>query len=465
MARNVVLVVLDSVRKDYFDEHAPRLADAADVSFEHCRAASNWSPSSHGAIFTGELPHVSGLHSHDPSYDDIPIEDTLFDAFRDHYRFAVSSNLFVARPYGFDEYFDEFTSVSRHAVFAEGEEIDSFLHDVDADGVRRYYEFLRQALGHDETVRSIANGLMLKTNDYLEGVPVPRLWDYGTRTQLSHAADLATAGREPFFGFINLMETHNPHANNVFYRAEDVPNDWWSDKHRTVPFNNRLLEDPDGYDDHVQHYRDTYAASIDYVDRKLVPFVERLRRETEEETTVVVTADHGENLCYPDDDGMLGHIGNVTESLLHVPLLVFNAPESVREPDDTYFSHLDLRTLLAGLADDELPTTYRDRVPAEVVGGAPPDHVENYDYWDRMIRAVYDGDRKYVWDSFGERSVYRVDRDRPCRQEEVDEPFDESVEELFEVPLAEFKSRFGDAQEKDWGDDIPEDRLKRLGYL
>lgn len=34
MKRNVALVVLDTVRKDYFDEYAPRLRRASDSSFE-----------------------------------------------------------------------------------------------------------------------------------------------------------------------------------------------------------------------------------------------------------------------------------------------------------------------------------------------------------------------------------------------------------------------------------------------
>ncbi|QLH78918.1 sulfatase-like hydrolase/transferase [Halosimplex rubrum] len=465
MTRNVVFVVLDSVRKDYFDEHAPRLLAEADVSISQCRAASNWSPPSHGAIFTGELPSVSGIHSHDPSYEDTPLEDTFLSAFRDHFRFAVSNNLFVARPYGFDEYFDEFANVSRHSVFAEGEEIDSFLHDIDATGLPRYAEFFKRALAHDETLKSAANGLALKTNEYLANTPLPRLWDFGTRTTLGYAEQLVRENSEPFFGFMNLMETHNPHANNVFYGADDVPNDWSSDAYRTIDFNNQVRAE--GVDEtHVEHYRNVYAESIRYTDEQLVAFVDRLADITDHETTVVVTADHGENLCGPEEDDLLGHVGNLSEALLHVPLTILNAPGSVDEPDDEYFSQLDLGTLIAGLADDELNATFRERVPAEAVGAAPPEDVADYDFWDRMIRAVYSGDRKYVWDSFGDRAVYRLDRDRLCTQTEVDEPWDdEAVAGLFETDIGTYKGQFGDDNGKAWSDDAPTERLKDLGYL
>jgi len=465
MVRNVVFVVLDSVRKDYFDEHAPRLLADSDVTLSQCRAASNWSPPSHGAIFTGELPSVSGIHSHDPSYEDTPIEETFLPAFRDHFRFAISSNLFVARPYGFDAYFDEFANVSRHSVFAEGEEIDSFLHDIEATGIQRYVEFLRRASAHEETLKSVANGIALKTNEFLADAPLPRLWDFGTRTTLNYAEHLVRHNEEPFFCFMNLMETHNPHANNIFYSADSVPDDWSSDAYRTVDFNNQVHEE--GVDEaHAENYRESYAASIRYTDEQLADFVENLSAITDHETTVVVTADHGENLCHPHEDSLLGHIGNLSESLLHVPLAVLNAPETVDEPDSGYFSQLDLGDLVAGLVDDELNVTFRDRVPAEAVGSAPPEDVDNYEFWDRMIRAVYRDDRKYVWDSFGERSVYRIDREKPCTEELVDDPWDESaVEGVFETDIAAYKGQFEDQRGKEWGEDAPTERLKDLGYL
>lgn len=117
MPRNIVFIILDSVRKDYFEKHAPLTKEVADVTVDNCRAASNWSPASHAAIITGTLPHASGIHGESPSYSDTPIEDTFFDTFSDYYRWAVSSNVFISRAYDFQRYFDNFTSVSRHSIF------------------------------------------------------------------------------------------------------------------------------------------------------------------------------------------------------------------------------------------------------------------------------------------------------------------------------------------------------------
>ncbi|MDZ7731396.1 MAG: sulfatase-like hydrolase/transferase [Natrialbaceae archaeon] len=205
--------------------------------------------------------------------------------------------------------------------------IDAFLRDIETDSPLRYWEFLKRAMGHDHTLKSIANGLSLKTNEYLESLPLPRLWDYGTRTQLGYAEHLIERNPEPFFGFINLMETHLPFANNIFFGADGVPNSWNSGQFRNVELANKLRTgevSPD--DDHIQHYRALYAASIEYVDRQLVAFIESIQAMTDEETTVVVTADHGEDIAHPGDQQAMGHIGNLAESLLHVPLELDQRP-------------------------------------------------------------------------------------------------------------------------------------------
>jgi len=61
VTRNVVLLCLDTVRKDYYDEYAPPLRAQADTMLKRCYASSGWSMPSHASIFTGQLPHVHGI--------------------------------------------------------------------------------------------------------------------------------------------------------------------------------------------------------------------------------------------------------------------------------------------------------------------------------------------------------------------------------------------------------------------
>ncbi len=57
---SVVVTCLDSVRKDYFDEHAERVQALSDSSVDQCPAASTWSLPSHASMRTGQLPSTHG---------------------------------------------------------------------------------------------------------------------------------------------------------------------------------------------------------------------------------------------------------------------------------------------------------------------------------------------------------------------------------------------------------------------
>jgi arylsulfatase A-like enzyme len=97
-----------------------------------------------------------------------------------------------------------------------------------------------------------------------------------------------------------------------------------------------------------ERLRGLYRASLAYNDRELARFLRALRRKyPEQETVVVLTADHGEELF---DHGGVLHGYTLYEELLHVPLVVW-APGAVRpgETDDVTDA-LDLHATLLDLA-------------------------------------------------------------------------------------------------------------------
>jgi len=51
-----------------------------------------------------------------------------------------------------------------------------------------------------------------------------------------------------------------------------------------------------------------YDASIDYLDRVISSFVRDLSRRTNAETTIIISADHGDNLREPTSYGQWGHV-------------------------------------------------------------------------------------------------------------------------------------------------------------
>jgi arylsulfatase A-like enzyme len=237
-------------------------------------------------------------------------------------------------------------------------------------------------------------------------------------------------------------------------------------------FDGRAVEhgEIDGIRNDIEHHRDLYAAATEYLDRVIDDLVDWLHANTGEETTVVVTADHGENLGYEADRRLFAHRSGLTEGLLHVPLLVLNPPEEMDQTVNEYVSQLRLGELLTGLATGTVPDVTDDVIPAERIGfnvpmnpNATPLRDE-----DRAIRVAYEGEVKYQWDSLGNRRRYRLDRERPSWQQLEAEDTDvfDCESRLFAVPIDEYRQwvETSSADRTASVDESIEQRLADLGY-
>lgn len=446
--RNVVLVSLDSVRKDYFDRFAPRLSARAGLSFEQCRAASSWCTPSHASVLTGTLPHRHGVHTHDPDFSGLDRRETFLGDMPDHEAVGVSANEYASSTFGFDEVFDAFVDVDPPTRYAEGLAPVAGADAAEAPDSAGSPVSLREALAHDHPARSLANGLLARLDRYTERAPVPKLADDGANAVTRSALREVRHAEEPYFLFADFADAHVPHRPTRGYDSSlyDVPNDWDSSALDTWGIN--LRGEIEENERELSRFRELYAASIDYLDRRVSTFVDRLLATSERETTVVITADHGENLGYAADDRLVGHEGSLSEGLLHVPLLVINPPPAGPDVSRGYVSHLQLGRLVASVARGRVPDVTAERIPAELVGMRPtagplaePGHEEEYAHWNRMIRCVYDAERKYLWDSLGNSEAYGLDVDRACWQGRVaqDVEVPQWARARFEVEISAYK--------------------------
>jgi len=463
--RNVVLLCLDTVRKDYFDRFAPRLQERADVIYDQCRAVSSWSVPSHASMFTGGLPSDNGIHAYNRDFSGLAREDTFMGDLEGYRTLGVSANVWASSAFGFDGMFDEFSDISPDRRFPDGIHVGQFGQDCEAEGVRKQLAFLQAALAHEYPLQSLANGGLVQFDDVTARLPIPKPLDDGAKSLTKRARSMIDGGDEPFFLFANLMDAHGPlrHILGFDRDLHDAPLGWTSE---TVSWTD-VLDRRD--EELIERYRGLYGASIDYLDRVVCAFVDAVQAATDRETTFVITADHGDNLGHDGDDHQWGHIrSSLSEALLHVPQLVLDAPESMGRVDG-YVSHLALGDLLVGLASDDLPDVTRERIPAERVGYSGKLHrMETVSpEKNRTLRCVYEGDRKYVWDADGRREVYRLDPNRPSWQTRVDEEFEvEHYEsDLFSSPLSEFADRLGNEAGAPDVDAATENRLRDLGYM
>lgn len=467
VSRNVVLVVLDSVRKDRFDALATQLSERAAVTYTGCRAAGSWSVPSHASMLTGQLPTECGVHAHAVDYTGLDRSDTVLGSLPDHHAIGVSTNVFAGSSYGFDHLFDEFASFSRHSRYPRALNVDDFLQHTDASGWRRYPAYLRAVSRHDHPVASVADGLGIKLLDALEPLPVQRPWDYGAATIRRESVRRLHDAPEPVFLFTNFMEAHTPHQQfrGCDRSLHDAPDGWTT---AVDLWEVNTADDLAPYEEYLDRFRGLYDASVDYLDRAVSSFVDAVQAVTDRETTVVVTADHGENLCYPAEDGLLGHTASLSEALLHVPLLVLNAPGEVSDRVERgYVSHLDLPELLVGLAAGKFPSLPRERVVAERVGLGLVEGIENFDYYDRMLRVAYRGTEKYGWDSLGGSYRATVDPEDPSTEERTatDVNVPGWATDRFPVDIETAKRQAEAAGSGRDVDDATADRLADLGYL
>jgi len=306
------------------------------------------------------------------------------------------------------------------------------------------------------------------------------LEDRGGRQAVSEfSRRLASAGPEPLFAFINLMETHSPFSPpGRFY-----PFAPWR-RRRTfhlaggpdqqLSYNSGLVDPGPEY---VRTLRALYYACGRYADVVLGRLIQAIS-ERGRPTVAVVVADHGENL---GEHGLFNHNSSLHQTLVHVPLLLWGsrvdlAAGEVEEPVST----LRLADWIPSVADGATVPLAPDGPPVSEYEGT---HRHNGipDYIQRGIEernprvpalvfnpglAVVKGGLKYVAAGNGEASLFDLaadpgeDRDLlPARPELAGE---------FEPFRLEWERRRAERPSYSAGE-VAEgeiaDHLRELGYI
>lgn len=455
MNQSIVFICLDSVRKDVFDEVAERVKKLADVSFDNCRAVSSWSAPSHASMISGELPNEHEVTTHSRSFDSLSRESTIFGDLDEYRTVGISGNTYAGPTYNFDGYFDSFFKLNRSTRFPRALSPNSDDYGMSFSGISSY---ISDAISDNTVIKSGINGGVCLL-DSRTAIP-SRLFDQGAKPGLRIAKEELQDANTPMFIFLNLMEGHIPYqpARYLDGNLYDVPSGWSSNEKGLW----ELFQDD--YDEQYWNRRNQlYRATVEYLDRRIFEFVQSIN----EETTVIVTADHGDNLGTEIDEGLANHKSSLSEGTLHVPFYIINSPD-IDEQTEEYLSHLSLPKLIKGVQKGHIPNLTSDQIPAELGGmSAGPDPPNEYDYYNRAIRCVYNKHKKITWDSFGNCTKYQVERGMINHQRyitEMDEPPSWARDD-FDIDIGEFKSGIiKDSDEVDI-DTSTAERLKELGYL
>lgn len=461
MTRNVALIVIDTLRKDYYEKYSEGLSSSADTSFNQCRAASSWSTPSHASMFTGELPYKHSIHSENHDFSGISVEDTFFNKLNDYFHLGITQHGLISEENGVGKFFDRYLQPAR----------TKDLMKTDRDDFGRYLDFFLNCLKSDYPLENLDNALWIKLQEQLEDLPVPKWSDDGASTLAETAVSEVATGSEPFFLFMNFMDAHRPYRVNRYYDDSlySVPNSWSDGQPAVWDYN----EDNKASEEYTDNYREIYGASIEYTDRVISDMISRIQAKTDGETSFIITSDHGQNLGYEADEYTFNHNSTLTEGVLHIPLDIINPPEGWSETESRYFSQCELGELIIALArnGDYPDNLFGEPIAAEVIGRSSgyadldrfPGTDDEFEYLNRMMRCVYKGERKCQWDSLDNAYLYELNKDKPNWQQKIESDFDLPTfcETFFDTEISKYKE--GVAQSD--LDSETKERLKELGYL
>ena len=325
---DIVWLVVDSLsfRATPFARSGPEtmpnlreLAASEGVTFTEAYAPGPLSPSSHAAMFTGELPSVTGMHEAHPYFDgQVP---TIAERLREtHETYLFSLNMWLFQ--GLDRGFAHTKDFSRqYLLFRDATDPLEYFrkHGIDGSRLEQFYKF---ATNEGKPLRSLLNYLNYRRTS---GTVIPEEWgdpenyQYAAQINEELLSALDDGGRDSFI-FANYMDVHPPYDASDEALERFAPDLGRADLPIGVDPERHITNEKKSYDPELMER--LYRAAIWDFDRKMGPV---LRRLVGTDTMVIVTSDHG----------IWDHDTAYSENRLHVPLVIFAPDEQPRTVDET----------------------------------------------------------------------------------------------------------------------------------
>lgn len=348
---NVLVVVWDTVRADHLSLYGyrrpttPRLDElAADaVVFERASSPGIWTLPSHASMFTGLAPESHGADERWLWLDGQHL--TMAEHFADHgyATFTMAANTLLCDETNLVQGFETKlnTYKGKAGKLAKAATRDKIRPDDRSNELAPGWVPPAHGAKNAEWGRAV----------FKESAPV-------TGAALMQWLDRRKSQRKPFFAFLNLMEAHTPRLPSTASRERVLADD---------PELVRLGLEVDAAHINLHFYNfgkraytereleaiaGVYDATLADLDAAFGAIVEGLeRRGLLDDTVIVLTSDHGENL---GDHHLFNHRFALWDSLVHVPLVVW-APGVPGRRETRPVSTIDLFATLSRLAGLPVP--------------------------------------------------------------------------------------------------------------
>lgn len=295
---------------------------------------------------------------------------------------------------------------------------------------------------------------------------------------------------KPFFVFLHYNEAHTPYVSLRGFRERfltGIHRKPWNVNQDYVKF---LSEETIMDDEDFDILERLYDMSICYLDSQISKLCMALgNHDLLRNTLLIVTADHGESI---GDHGTMGHIWNLYDELIKVPLImrypdnlsINGVRTEIAQTVDIFPTIADmldccskkLQKQLQGnsLISDRILGRGREYGISEVIQPmslCPPWLRSKYGEYDRGLISIRTKTRKYIYSTNGRCEYYHLDRDPEEDANRIDNQ-DGDLKRLrkeLQPYLDNFNSCYYDVQRG--GGEEPEidgavvERLKALGYF
>ncbi|HKI54098.1 MAG TPA: sulfatase [Anaerolineales bacterium] len=323
-APNVIVIVVDTLRADHLSSYGyerdtssfiDSLAQKG-VRFENAISSGSWTQPSHASMLTGR-------YTYETHAEVKPLDGT----------FPTISEVMQVQGYRTGAFSGNTEFFTRRQGFGRG-----FLHFEDN------YQTVQDAFLNSSIFGYLFDYYGLRKTLKYEGVPTRK---YAVDINHSALKWIDQDKDRPFFVFINYFDVHDPYLPPEPYRS----------KYSSVPNPGGLINGfvdryhPDLTPDQLQGEIDAYDGAISYVDDQIKDLFDELgQRGLLDNTIVIITSDHGEEL---GEHGLLQHSASLYLQEIHVPLIITGREIPVGKQVDTPVSLTSLPSTILSLIESQ----------------------------------------------------------------------------------------------------------------
>jgi arylsulfatase A-like enzyme len=494
----VLVVVMDCVRASDFPGGADEIADlpflnrlrSESIVFPRAAAVAPWTIPSHATIFTGKYPwehraHAKGNIQLDPTIPRLP---ALLRPYGYH-SISLSANPLLSPAFGLVDGFDAAAWAEWWEPYLRTTRSSTQARDVANDTEQRPSRL--QKLHNSSLLRLLHRSadivyrhpfLVDLTNHVLQRILSPKDTGYSEVARWIEPTFERWLGSfpssEPFFGFINLLDAHEPYfaEREVIRTASEYLEFMRTPQDRPSVLSGRWTPTTEELD--LIHR--LYRASFRIIDRRVEQLVAVLRRAGRwDDTLLVLTSDHGQAF---GDHGTLFHMHRADEPLIRIPMwvrppggrgggrtavgwasLVDIAPTVLAEAggdDGKHLSGVGLPSLVDAARPGPLPLMADGLALDQERRQLSP---ERQKWIDRTWSAAYEGDAKVVYNiSDNELHAYDIAKD-PAEAHDLFSPGDPRFARLT-AEVQRVADQLVTGRPARLSDDV-EDRLRSWGYI